>query len=136
MLVGEPFGCKTMVLETLSEGMTLLNTQGHDEEYEKVMFKIINPKSVTMGQLFGMFDPVSHEVSFRIYCYNPKFLHRPVWADSVASRSDCSWSLIRVYTACHSIWIFWKLYCMVKPNCLSFRIITAFFLMSEFFILR
>ena len=64
MLVGEPFGCKTMVLETLSEGMTLLNTQGHDEEYEKVMFKIINPKSVTMGQLFGMFDPVSHEVCF------------------------------------------------------------------------
>ena len=63
MLVGEPFGCKTMVLETLSEGMTLLNQQGHDEEYEKVMYRIINPKSVTMGQLFGMFDPVSHEVS-------------------------------------------------------------------------
>lgn len=62
MLVGEPFGCKTMVLETLSEGMTLLNTEGHDDEYEKVVFKIINPKAVTMGQLFGMFDPVSHEV--------------------------------------------------------------------------
>jgi len=61
MVVGEPFGGKTMVLETLCEGMTLLNEQGHDEEFEKVMYRIINPKSITMGQLFGMFDPVSHE---------------------------------------------------------------------------
>ena len=84
MLVGEPFGCKTMVLETLSEGMTLLNTQGHDEEYEKVMYKIINPKSVTMGQLFGMFDPVSHEVRFlfsemRYFLPNFKLLLGPSW---------------------------------------------------------
>eukprot|EP00105_Crassostrea_gigas_P043640 XP_019927788.1 PREDICTED: dynein heavy chain 12, axonemal isoform X3 [Crassostrea gigas] len=61
MLVGEPFGCKTMVIETLCEGMTLLNEEGHDEDYEKVMYRIINPKSITMGQLFGQFDPVSHE---------------------------------------------------------------------------
>lgn len=62
MLVGEPFGCKTMVIETLCEGMTLLNEQGHSEDYEKVHYRIINPKAVTMGQLFGQFDPVSHEV--------------------------------------------------------------------------
>jgi len=60
MLVGEPFGCKTKVIETLSEGMTLLFEEGN-EDYEKVMFRIINPKAITMGQLFGMFDPVSHE---------------------------------------------------------------------------
>ena len=35
MLVGEPFGGKTMVLETLQEGMTLLNSEG-EEEYERV----------------------------------------------------------------------------------------------------
>lgn len=61
MLVGEPFGSKTKVLETLQGGMTLLNDEG-EEEFERVMNRIISPKSITMGQLFGQFDPVSHEV--------------------------------------------------------------------------
>uniref|UniRef100_A0A0L8HIS0 Uncharacterized protein n=1 Tax=Octopus bimaculoides TaxID=37653 RepID=A0A0L8HIS0_OCTBM len=60
MIVGLPFGGKTKVLEVLSEGMTNLNEQGC-EDYEKVIYRIINPKSITMGQLFGQFDPVSHE---------------------------------------------------------------------------
>ncbi|XP_029642789.1 dynein heavy chain 12, axonemal-like isoform X2 [Octopus sinensis] len=60
MIVGLPFGGKTKVLEVLSEGMTKLNEQGC-EDYEKVIYRIINPKSITMGQLFGQFDPVSHE---------------------------------------------------------------------------
>jgi dynein heavy chain len=63
MLVGEPFGSKTCVIHVLAETMTLLNEEGHDEEYEKVVYKTINPKAITMGQLFGQFDPVSHEVS-------------------------------------------------------------------------
>ena len=42
-------------------------------------------------------------------------------------RSDCSWKscLIRVYTVCHSICIFWMHYCMVESHCYNFRIITA-----------
>ncbi|PVD24358.1 hypothetical protein C0Q70_14839 [Pomacea canaliculata] len=60
MLVGEPFGGKTKVLETLQGGMTMLCNEG-EEEYERVITRIINPKSITMGQLFGQFDPVSHE---------------------------------------------------------------------------
>ncbi|KAI8782171.1 dynein heavy chain 12, axonemal, partial [Biomphalaria glabrata] len=62
MMVGEPFGGKTKVLQTLAEGMTLLNTEGHDE-FEAVVYCIINPKAITMGQLYGQFDPVSHEWS-------------------------------------------------------------------------
>ena len=61
MLVGEPFGSKTCVLHTLAEAMTQLNHDGQ-EEYEKVIYRTINPKSITMGQLYGQFDPVSHEV--------------------------------------------------------------------------
>ena len=65
MLVGEPFGGKTKVLETLSEAMTMLNNEG-ETDYERVINRIINPKSITMGQLFGQFDPVSHEVSLSL----------------------------------------------------------------------
>ncbi len=62
MLVGEPFGCKTSVIHTMAEAMTLLANKG-DEEYSKVIYKTINPKAITMGQLYGNFDDVSHEVS-------------------------------------------------------------------------
>uniref|UniRef100_A0A8D1WK46 Dynein axonemal heavy chain 12 n=1 Tax=Sus scrofa TaxID=9823 RepID=A0A8D1WK46_PIG len=60
MLVGEPFAAKTKVLHMLAETLTLMNERGYGEE-EKVIYRTINPKSITMGQLFGQFDPVSHE---------------------------------------------------------------------------
>lgn len=73
MLVGESFAGKTEVLHVLAEVLTLLNERGLNEE-EKVIYRTINPKSVTMGQLFGQFDPVSHEVSF-IFLLKLKSVH-------------------------------------------------------------
>ena len=61
MLVGEPFGGKTSVLKVLAESMGDLCVAGV-ENYDKVIYKIVNPKAITMGQLYGQFDPVSHEV--------------------------------------------------------------------------
>ncbi|NP_001357813.1 dynein axonemal heavy chain 12 [Mus musculus] len=60
MLVGEPFAAKTEVLHVLADTLTLMNERNYGDE-EKVMYRTVNPKSITMGQLFGQFDPVSHE---------------------------------------------------------------------------
>lgn len=71
MLVGEPYAGKTKVLHVLADTLTLMNKRGYGEE-EKVIYRTLNPKSITMGQLFGQFDLVSHEVSlswfFCLFC--------------------------------------------------------------------
>ena len=62
MIVGDPIGGKSSALHTLKSALGDLNDQGLMEEH-KVLYRIINPKAVTMGQLYGRFDPVSHEWS-------------------------------------------------------------------------
>ena len=69
MLVGEPFAAKTTVMSVLAETLSLIakdhegETKDGEIAYRGVYYRIINPKSVTMGQLYGCFDPVSHEWS-------------------------------------------------------------------------
>ena len=59
MLVGESMAGKSTVIKTLAQVLTAMNEFGEDEL--KVNYCIINPKSITINQLFGYSDPISQE---------------------------------------------------------------------------
>jgi dynein heavy chain len=62
MVVGMPFSGKTMALKVLQGALTELNEKGLMNEM-KTHVITINPKSITMNQLYGSFDEVSHDWS-------------------------------------------------------------------------
>ncbi|KAK7493483.1 hypothetical protein BaRGS_00015194 [Batillaria attramentaria] len=77
MIVGDPLGGKTMSYQVLADALGDLHHAQTFDEYATV-YRIINPKAITMGQLYGCFDPVSHEWTdgvlantFREYASNP-----------------------------------------------------------------
>ncbi|DBA04478.1 TPA: LOW QUALITY PROTEIN: hypothetical protein N0F65_010074 [Lagenidium giganteum] len=79
MVVGMPFSGKTCSWRVLADVLAHLHqTFPNDSRYTEVQVAVINPKSVTMGQLYGQFDAVSHEwndgvlaINYRNLANNP-----------------------------------------------------------------
>ncbi|CAN0368429.1 unnamed protein product [Ectocarpus sp. 12 AP-2014] len=62
MVVGPTGGGKSKNIAVLKEALTNLKRLGvGGERYEKVETFHLNPKSITMGQLYGEFDDNTHE---------------------------------------------------------------------------
>jgi len=59
MLVGPTGSGKTRVFKTLASSCTKLSET--KDTFHKTLYHVLNPKSITMGQLFGQFDPTTHE---------------------------------------------------------------------------
>ncbi|XP_070190635.1 dynein axonemal heavy chain 1-like isoform X2 [Littorina saxatilis] len=63
MLVGPTVSGKTRCYETLQKAQSMLKGEmsPSGEPFENTLTHIVNPKSITMGQLYGEFDMLTHE---------------------------------------------------------------------------
>jgi dynein heavy chain len=59
MIIGPTESGKIQVFKTLAAACTNLSKK--DKEFSSTRYNILNPKSITMGQLYGEFNPDTHE---------------------------------------------------------------------------
>ncbi|XP_059059125.1 dynein axonemal heavy chain 3 [Achroia grisella] len=65
MVVGPPMGGKTQAYQSLADSLRALQLMKPPPRHKEfgAVYRILNPKAITMGQLYGCFDPASHEWS-------------------------------------------------------------------------
>ena len=62
MIVGATGGGKTRIYEILQDAMNLLRKkESEDERFQKVKTEILNPKAISMGELYGEVNNISQE---------------------------------------------------------------------------
>ncbi|CAM9229232.1 unnamed protein product [Discosporangium mesarthrocarpum] len=90
MIVGLPFSGKTMAWKVLAFALTLLHERYPDDpRWTKVIPFLMNPKSISMGQLYGQFDPVSHEWTDGVLAIQ----YRNAASNKVGEPEDRKWIL-------------------------------------------
>ncbi len=90
MIVGLPFSGKSSAWKVLGDTLGLLKDRfPSDPRWSKVLPIVQNPKSISMGQLYGMFDPVSHEWTDGILAIN----YRNAASNKVGNPEDRKWIL-------------------------------------------
>ena len=77
MLVGPAFSGKTTAYKFLKEAISRMSQMANNKEETAVQTKIINPKSITLTQLYGNYDSISQEfddgvlgIAFRKFANN------------------------------------------------------------------
>jgi len=90
MIVGLPFSGKTSAWRVLGDVLGLLKERFPDDKrWSKVIPIVQNPKSITMGQLYGQFDPVSHEWTDGVIAIN----YRMAASNKIGNPEDRKWIL-------------------------------------------
>ena len=62
MIIGQTLTGKTTIIRTLKKAMNLIKKNGHKgDEYKPVESETLNPKSITLDELYGSFSHLTQE---------------------------------------------------------------------------